>query len=846
MDEYDTFMRKLDSRIKSHDKDIERMCNAHYQGFVDCIHELLQVRPQAERLKKDIMSSNADLMKSADNVQRKADELIRHRRILCSAESAIEHLTMCLPVLEMYSKLVTQMQERKYYPALKTLETLECNLLPRVSKYRFAQTMCVKIPRMREQIKDASMSDLKDFLENVRKLSVKIGEVALKNIARQQNLDEEYYEVITGSSPRKQSGTAGSPFRRNSGSNKQIINMIPNGSSTQGQQQQQQPAKSRKKGRAPPPPNPFTGEIDAYSSPKDSSPPDSETPSTPSEDEISATDLVDFSPVYRCLHIFSCLGSSEEFESYYRNQREQQERLALQAPHNMYESIDHYRTYFCSIMGFFVIEDHVMSTTTGLVTKEYLDGLWRSAVRTIVSSVRHHLSLCQEEQMMMKIKRAILLLSYAIRSHGFNVDQLYQLMQETRDQFNDLLMRRWSTTFTRIFEMDNFSPIVVDNQSDYEAVLREFPYNPSPADNSPNGSPVQSFPMKFPFSAFVPKVYSEVKKFILCCLQFCRDTNFNHREVEDMIRKSTNILLTRTLGGCLSNLIKKSGLGLLQLIQITINTNHLEDACVHLEDFIAKSIDSQLNAISSSSSSTSAVLMSPPSSSLSSSPPHMAFKLQGRSMFKDARSDAESQIYLQLNHKIDEFLELATYDWLLAESNGMASAYVSDLIAFLKATFSAFTNLPVKVAQTACHSACKHISNSLMNFLMDEEVKAISLGALEQFNLDLIQCELFAASDPVKGSDDGSLLLCFSELRQLMDLFTSEDWSRYFADYGKPDSKYLRVNPQTALNLLEKKNEADKKKNLFTALKKNERDKKKLSDTIAKQLKQLILTNNTS
>ena len=52
--------------MKSHDKDIERICNAHYQGLLDCIHELLQVRPQDERLKKDIMSSNMNLMKSVD------------------------------------------------------------------------------------------------------------------------------------------------------------------------------------------------------------------------------------------------------------------------------------------------------------------------------------------------------------------------------------------------------------------------------------------------------------------------------------------------------------------------------------------------------------------------------------------------------------------------------------------------------------------------------------------------------------------------------------------------------------------------------------------------------------
>lgn len=39
---------------------------------------------------------------------------------------------------------------------------------------------------------------------------------------------------------------------------------------------------------------------------------------------------------------------------------------------------------------------------------------------------------------------------------------------------------------------------------------------------------------------------------------------------------------------------------------------------------------------------------------------------------------------------------------------------------------------------------------------------------------------------------------------QLLDLFMVWDWSTYLADYGQPSSKYLRVNPATALALLEK------------------------------------------
>lgn len=49
-DEHQKFMEQLDARIKNHDRDIERMCNSHYQGFIDSIRELLQVRTQAQKL----------------------------------------------------------------------------------------------------------------------------------------------------------------------------------------------------------------------------------------------------------------------------------------------------------------------------------------------------------------------------------------------------------------------------------------------------------------------------------------------------------------------------------------------------------------------------------------------------------------------------------------------------------------------------------------------------------------------------------------------------------------------------------------------------------------------------
>ncbi len=62
---------------------------------------------------------------------------------------------------------------------------------------------------------------------------------------------------------------------------------------------------------------------------------------------------------------------------------------------------------------------------------------------------------------------------------------------------------------------------------------------------------------------------------------------------------------------------------------------------------------------------------------------------------KDARHAAEGEIYTKLNQKIDEFIQLADYEWGMAESDGRASGYLMDLINFLRSTFQVFTHLPV-------------------------------------------------------------------------------------------------------------------------------------------------------
>ena len=49
--EKEQFLENLAQRIRGHEKDIERMCNKNYQGFIESVSELHKVKSDALKLK---------------------------------------------------------------------------------------------------------------------------------------------------------------------------------------------------------------------------------------------------------------------------------------------------------------------------------------------------------------------------------------------------------------------------------------------------------------------------------------------------------------------------------------------------------------------------------------------------------------------------------------------------------------------------------------------------------------------------------------------------------------------------------------------------------------------------
>ena len=347
--------------------------------------------------------------------------------------------------------------------------------------------------------------------------------------------------------------------------------------------------------------------------------------------------------------------------------------------------------------------------------------------------------------------------------------------------------------------------MVVENVEEYESIIERFPFHSEQLENAP-------FPKKFPFSRMVPEVYHQAKEFMYACMKFAEDLTLSPNEVAAMVRKAANLLLTRSFSGCLSAVFRNPSVALPQLIQIIIDTQYLEKASPFLDEFVCH--------------------MTNTSSSVTQTP---------SAMFHVARQDAEKQVGIRICSKIDEFFELSEYEWLLVEPPGKASAYITDMISYLSSTFESFSTKLPSIAQTACHRTCEHMAEKIWSLLYDDEVKQISTGALQQINLDLLQCEFFAAKEPVPGLKEGELAKYFLKCRQLLDLLTMEEWATYLHDYGTKEDRYHLVHPQYIIIILEKIREADKK-TMFSGLRKN--DKKKLLETVLKQLKNLAERQN--
>lgn len=195
----DEFLGQLAAFVGNKETEIEKMCNANYQEFVHAVDQLLKVRQGTVSLKNRIAELDEDIQLSGKKLAHRKKDLYETRRVASNVDDALDNLQQCLKVLKLSNRVTNQIETKKYYSALRTLEELQNVYLKQINQYDFAKHMQDSIPAMQNSVKEAVTSEMKEWLLkcvlpsiqckltfSVRNASRTVGQLALEQMAERQ------------------------------------------------------------------------------------------------------------------------------------------------------------------------------------------------------------------------------------------------------------------------------------------------------------------------------------------------------------------------------------------------------------------------------------------------------------------------------------------------------------------------------------------------------------------------------------------------------------------------------------------------------------------------------------
>jgi len=278
---------------------------------------------------------------------------------------------------------------------------------------------------------------------------------------------------------------------------------------------------------------------------------------------------------YQILILFSLsakcqvIGSKAHFADYYRSQRRKQLQLHLQFNDNsIHDSLDAYKKYFHTVTGFFVIEDQILSSTEGLVDERYMDELFSSACPKLIHIIRKVMEQSKDAELMLKIKILVVLFCNTIEEVQFPTVQLSDVLKEIKDKYYRVLLIKCDERIQEILSEDNYNCIELESEEEYNRCRQEFP---CPLDVSLSNE--RSGGYRLPYSGCVPRIFIEIKEFVNNCKKFADGLNSSQTELDDMIRKPTNRLITDKINENIRQLIKKVSLA--QVSRLIMDLNYL-------------------------------------------------------------------------------------------------------------------------------------------------------------------------------------------------------------------------------------------------------------------------------
>ncbi|KAH9927182.1 exocyst complex component sec15 subunit [Epithele typhae] len=469
---------------------------------------------------------------------------------------------------------------------------------------------------------------------------------------------------------------------------------------------------------------------------------------------------VDFKPLYECIHIYSALDSLDEIRRSYQADRKAQSDLIIPEPLPLAQlpSITE------QIVGYFIIETHVLNTTGSFRSEREVEDLWDALISRLSNAVEYVLRNEKDPDTYLKVKEALLGFVMTLESYSYSTGSIHELILKLFEQYVSILETKFGQRFENIVVQDDFQSMYVEKESEKESVMDTVWLTREQRD-SLQRSPA---PLNLPWSNGFYLCCQDIRSFVQNFYQFIEGVSQHHRNIDDLLSKSLEAILTNSISGAIAKRVQSTN-NVSQIAQIISNLEHFEIACAELERSLTNIRSSQRGG---------------------------TIRVHAAASFVDTRQRAIARVTETMSSKLDDFFGLAEYEWTPKTREDAPSMYLYELVNWLTTVVD---SLALKEAhkEEAYRGAVGYIASCFLDFLTGRDIPMMNENALANLLLD---ADFVDEELKRNGHSHGA---AFAELRMMISIVMSDAVSAYLTPQIRQTS-YAVVKPKHLQATLEK------------------------------------------
>ncbi|GMI69444.1 exocyst complex component sec15B [Hibiscus trionum] len=748
----ETLLHLLRHFARSKESEIEEVCKSHYQDFIMAVDDLRSLLSDVDSLKSALSDSNSRLQSVGGPLLSSLDSFVVAQNVSKNVNSALQSVTLCIKLMELCTRANLHLSNGSFYMALKCLDLIKNEFLDKTPSSTLKRMLERKIPEIRSHIERKISKEFGDWLVDIRVVSRNLGQLAIGQASAARQREEDLRIKQRQAEEQSRLSLRGCVYALEEDDDEGGLGGDENGSYSNG------------------------------------------------NDGLFGFDLT---PLYRAYHIHQTLGLEDRFKQYYFENRKLQLTSDFQVS-SMTPFLESHQTFFAQIAGFFIIEDRILRTGGGLVSRMEVENLWETAVSKMCSVLEDQFSRMQTANHLLLIKDYVSLLGVTLRRYGYPVDALLNVLSKHRDKYHELLLSDCRKQIVEALADDKFEQMLMKKEYEYSMNVLSFQLQTSDI--------VPAFPYVAPFSSTVPDCCRIVRSFIEDSVSFM--SYGGQLDFYDVVKKYLDRLLGEVLDEALLKLISSSVQGVSQAMQVAANMAVLERAC----DFFFRHA-AQLSGIP------------------------LRIAERGRKQFplNKARDAAEEMLSGMLKRKVDGFMTLIeNVNWMTDEASQGGNEYVNEVLIYLETLVSTAQQiLPPQVLKRVLQDVLSHISEKIVGALLGDSVKRFNVNAIMGFDVDIRLLESFAdnLSPALSVGDANQLKNALAESRQMINLLLSNQPENFLNPVIREKS-YYALDYRKVVTISEKfRDSSDRLFGTFGSRGARQNPKKKSLDALIRRLK---------